>query len=684
MAGQARIIHPGNRRIRFEPPGDRQGIFAMSRHSQMKSLQALKRQEPRKGAHRGPRISQPMRPDVHDVGDIAQPFEGLGEYIPDMVKEGAMELARGVMDTGPAKYAAKYMEENPRAARNIAMAINTAELLPIGRLATGGGGEILNAGIQEVKTHLPGFYAGGPQSVQAFSKGVVEGVPNALKTAVSPQMRAQRREVGTGQTRVNEFLGDQAEGYKAPKPKMDKDGNPIKPAGNKLGTERGNLVASSYMGKQMDNRVEDKTLMDFMPTVRSEMGEVAFEGSPTVLKQMKVDAPDMPDHIAEKFLDRARNDLEPKGLLGNLADRNVMGTVKAALPHVSNVGNRKKPKIEVVRSMQAKGSDLMPESAGIGQVGNRGLQWMRNQNMLDAHTARLGREMDTMDTKEFLDVAALFERGRVDKFRKGLRPEDAKKGKADLFNDYWDAKKVDTSADVLTPQQRVAYDKAAARLEKGEKLPKTVQKAYDIGEAKMKQGHLSDDKKKLVKYIDDYLDKNGRLTAIDPDDPSTLWYRSSYGSTAQDLGGVGGRLAIDTKNKRIYSSINDGHDMFGMDPAGGVGLNTYTPPQQMGYGNAFYDTTGLKNKDALEWDRMVQLGEKSGIPPKVELYKRGPKKGQPNLESRESVREYEKRVLKEYKAKASFEDYYDAANNATSMGLLATPNGGTESEGVGY
>ena len=606
------------------------------------------------------------------------------DKLPDLVKEGVSDMARGVMDTGPVKYAMKYMEEHPRAARNAAMFVNTLELLPVGRAAAGGMGSAMNAGIQEVKTHLPGFYAGPLQAVKAFTKGAVEGAPTALKTAVSPQMRAQRREVGTGQTRVNEFLGDQAEGYKAPKIKMDKEGKPIKPSGNKLGTERGGLMASSYMGKQIDNRTQDKTIMDYMPTVRSEVGDVAWEGAPSTLRQMKVDAPDMPDHIAEKFLDRARADLEPKGLLGNMADGNIKGTLKALLPHVSNVGNRKKPKLEVVRNMQAKSSDLFPESIGIGQVGNRGLQWMRNQNMLDAHQTRLGREMTTADTKEYLDVAALFERGRYDKFKKGLRKADAKKGKAVLFKDYWDAKLYDETADVLSPKQRADFTASSARLDAGGKLPKTVRAKHDRALELIEQGGLSKEKKDLVKHVDDYLDKHGRLVAIDKDDPSILWYRASYGSTAQDLGGVGGRVAIDTGNKRIFSSINDGHDMFGMDPTGGVGLNTYTPPQQMGYGDAFVDTTPLPSADRMEWDRMVQLGEKTGIMPKVELYEKGAKKGKPNWNKRESARAFEKRTLLEYKAEATLGDYGAAGVNSASMGLLAAPNSGVEGEGLGY
>ena len=54
------------------------------------------------------------------------------------------------------------------------------------------------------------------------------------------------------------------------------------------------------------------------------------------------------------------------------------------------------------------------------------------------------------------------------------------------------------------------------------------------------------------------------------------------------------------------------------------------------------------------------------------------------MNTRENVREYEKRVLREYKAKATAGDYLGAANNATSMGLLAMPNSGVEDEGVGY
>jgi hypothetical protein len=70
------------------------------------------------------------------VGDIIG--EVVDPLIPEFVKEGIGHVIQGAMDTGPAKVALKWMEDNPRVARNLVSGFNASGLIGGGSLAAGG------------------------------------------------------------------------------------------------------------------------------------------------------------------------------------------------------------------------------------------------------------------------------------------------------------------------------------------------------------------------------------------------------------------------------------------------------------------------------------------------------------------------------------------------------------------
>ena len=71
MAGQAGIIHPRHRRMFREELGHGQGVLRVPLHPQVQRLQAQQRQERPERTLARPRVAEPMRADVEDVGDVA-------------------------------------------------------------------------------------------------------------------------------------------------------------------------------------------------------------------------------------------------------------------------------------------------------------------------------------------------------------------------------------------------------------------------------------------------------------------------------------------------------------------------------------------------------------------------------------------------------------------------------------
>ena len=56
-----------------------------------------------------------------------------------------------------------------------------------------------------------------------------------------------------------------------------------------------------------------------------------------------------------------------------------------------------------------------------------------------------------------------------------------------------------------------------------------------------------------------------------------LFLQQSYNSRQQELGGANAFFAVDPYNENMFTMINDGHDIFSINPVGGTGLITAQP-----------------------------------------------------------------------------------------------------------
>ena len=140
-----------------------------------------------------------------------------------------------------------------------------------------------------------------------------------------------------------------------------------------------------------------------------------------------------------------------------------------------------------------------------------------------------------------------------------------------------------------------------------------------------------------------------------------LRLKTGYVSEAQELGGVGHVVVVDTKNKDLYGLVHDGHDMFGITPPGGNFLLNVAPIQKIKIGQG----GGIKTKKRktvegkTEEQAVREMQRRTGI-------QRQPK---------ESLLAYQRRVMGEYQAPVTAQDRAAVARNIADTAAVTTGAG---------
>lgn len=135
------------------------------------------------------------------------------------------------------------------------------------------------------------------------------------------------------------------------------------------------------------------------------------------------------------------------------------------------------------------------------------------------------------------------------------------------------------------------------------------------------------------------------------DDGNFIYFSQGYHSEMKDLGGVNQFLAVDVKNKDIYTLISDRHDMFGFDPIGGSGLVTMGTMEKVSLGGKF-DPEAHATKKAERQERVAKR-EQEAIAKTEELTGIKKKKD-------ETADQYSKRVLRDTEFTPEAKDYLES------------------------
>ena len=130
-------------------------------------------------------------------------------------------------------------------------------------------------------------------------------------------------------------------------------------------------------------------------------------------------------------------------------------------------------------------------------------------------------------------------------------------------------------------------------------------------------------------------------------------------SAAQDLGGMNQFLAIDVNKGKVWTMGSDGHDLFGVNPAGGNDLVNLVPIHSFDVGvKKEYPKAGGVEVDLSRIEQLTGMPRQKG----------------------ESATAYQKRVMRDYEGDAELQDYIEVGKNVAGAGMLTATLTGANSD----
>ena len=193
-----------------------------------------------------------------------------------------------------------------------------------------------------------------------------------------------------------------------------------------------------------------------------------------------------------------------------------------------------------------------------------------------------------------------------------------------------------------------------------EKLPKgttgaEVQQNYWKGLYNQSQGKKVTEKQQQAL---DFFEDAPEIKMTDRGD-GLYTLQDTTKSAAQDLGGMNQFLAIDVNNGKVWTMGSDGHDLFGVNPAGANDLVNLVPIHSFDVGTKkSYGTSGSVDVNLSKIEELTGLARESG----------------------ESATAYQKRVLRDYKGTAELQDYIEVGKNVVGAGMLTSTVAGVNKD----
>jgi hypothetical protein len=468
-------------------------------------------------------------------------------------------VTKRIMESEVGQQAQQLAQEYPRTARNVGNALEAGSWFPGMKMA----GRMANAIIDNTPTQMEGFYSGNP--VGAAGKAMGGAVLPAAAQMLSPTRQAERRVVGTGRGRRNEYVTNE-----------------------KQTVQMGNMLASSHMDKQMTGTPEggNNVVQNSAEVQRYVDGSFDVSDNQAVRAGLASLEPDTPDVI----LDAAMNHWKK----AHGIDQRAGGTTAVVRRPLS-------------------GEKLSGEATGTATTASSVSRSLTSSKSLEAAQKALPDAEGVDFYKKYLTIA---KHANNDRIRRAIDNEKLPKGTtgADLQQDYW----------------KGLYNKS-----QGKKVTEKQQKALDFFEDA-----------KPIQMTDR---GNGIYTLQD-----------ITKSAAQDLGGMNQFLAIDVNKGKVWTMGSDGHDLFGVNPAGGNDLVNLVPIHSFDVGiKKEYPKAGGVEVDLSRIEQLTGMPRQRG----------------------ESATAYQKRVLRDYEGDAELQDYIEVGKNVAGAGMLtATLTGANTDE----
>ena len=261
----------------------------------------------------------------------------------------------------------------------------------------------------------------------------------------------------------------------------------------------------------------------------------------------------------------------------------------------------------VVREPQTQG--FTKEGKGSSGRGPAAIRALTSKNTVNAYAKHLGKTIDELSADDISEIAKASFMVNNKRLLRQLEKEFPGVGQQKLIERYL---------------------KGRNRQKTGAKFP------------------ANSAEKKLIDFLDNSFEQFGGKVSKDGD---FIYLSQGYHSEMKDLGGVNQFIAIDTKNKEIYTLISDRHDMFGLDPVGGSGLITLGTMEKVRLGGGYDPDINALKKEQRQ--ARVQKREQEAVTKTEELT--GIKRNK-----NESATEYSKRVLRDSKFTPEARDYLES------------------------
>lgn len=498
------------------------------------------------------------------VGSALSPFTGFAETVtPDL------GVTEALMNTQAGQELARLAQENPRAAQNIENILEISSVVP----GMGMFGRAMNALSDNVPTKVKGFYDSPSPISKAYAtaKASVPNLGYTLDQLFNPVSQAEKRVIGTGQGRRNEYVTKAGQG-----------------AGS-FNEVTGNMQASA----KIDTQQKYRTTPD-PDTVVGSSAEV--------------------QRYTQDWTDMANKDRVKQGLTieGDVPENVANG----AMDHLYNVHRTSdapgETSLQIRKTRSGEGLDKEGGAGTVGGTGSASVNALKSPENLRIAKGAMPDAKPLEFYKEFIKIAKHSHKDRVNKaIALNKLPKDITPGK--LRDNYWSGIRNQKNNKDLTEAQKQALD------------------------------FFKDAKPVTLK------DRGNGIYS----------FSDNHVSTAQDLGGVNDWIAIDINNNKAYTMISDGHDMFGMNPAGGNAHLTATPIRTFDIGKKQEKGESVGKKGPTDLSKIEEL---TGI-----IRNKG-----------ESDTAYQARVLRDYKGTAKLEDYLTVGSNIVRTGLLTS--GGADEE----
>tara|TARA_R110000744_G_C19364902_1_gene561792 strand:+ start:2463 stop:4568 length:2106 start_codon:yes stop_codon:yes gene_type:complete len=540
----------------------------------------------------------------------------LGEFVPAYISEPSEKIAESLgnammsTDFGKkvAEFATETAEEYPRSVDAAGNFLNLAAVAGAGAGVKSMGsslGKVANRTSLSTATHIPKFYEDPVRGKVNFLKAYGSSIPSAIAESVSPSKRAATRVLGVQEKKIVDILGDSGEDAEFTASSIWSQTKNDRPDGETDNALTVGPISLNYIAK--DIPIDDKETLAFNigNGFRKENDQIPQEIVDRAVNHLGIHKKTKADHFVQVKDPQggggAKGNLESIGKGGSGASVVRAFSTNMSDDYLNFINNIRKSKKEipydklppnlVVEFAQITAS-LSKDNAYIFEKLGIGKSLIKKEYDIDPET-NLPVKEKVINPKT--GKSRLKKKDKQTVFQKDpdtgelLLDPDTKKPIPVRENSAESTNKI---ADLILKARYKQYQGIPLKKGSKEELAlNTFNMSLDRRRGdprRMKLAGVKDENKVDI--------GNRDLTKVKGPE-KYLFLQQSFNSRQQELGGANAFFAVDPYKEDMFTMINDGHDIFGINPVGGTGLVTAQPIIKHSYrGKQTFDNQQIKGR----------------------------------------------------------------------------------------